>query len=260
MIPSEGVNLLLANFWYKFGRFLVSILARGILEVSIHWKAPLPEGPVILAANHPSTIDPALVTTLLSDRVSILIRGSLFKIPLFGRSMRFCGHVPVVRGHGQEAMAEAEKLLKAGRSVVIFPEGEISPEGGLHKPHTGMARLALSTGAPVVPLGIHLDHKQVRLVETRIEDQDEVGAWYFHGPYAITVGQAQSFQGDVENHEMVQQVSATMMRQISLLAAESALRVRLRRRMTWLNATRWWLWSPVRLVQYWSALEGVKAY
>lgn len=250
---------MLENTWYRIGRALVSLLARGTLELSIHWRAPIPQGAVILAANHPSTVDPAVITTLTGERVSILIRGSLFRIPLFGRSLRACGHIPVVPGGGQRAFEEAQELLRAGKSVVVFPEGEISPmEGGFHHPHTGLARLALSTGAPVVPVGIHLDHRQLHLVETRIEDKVETGAWYFHGPYAITVGEAMTFAGEVEDRERVRQVSEQVMRRIALLSGESAQRIRTDRRLGWLGATRWWLESPVRLVRYWSAFEGVK--
>ncbi len=200
-----------------------------------------------------------MITTLTDERVSILIRGCLFKISLFGRSLRACGHIPVTPGGGQRAFEEARELLQAGRTVVVFPEGEISPpEGGFHRPHTGLARLALSTGAPVVPVGIHLDQRQLHRIETHIEDKMETGAWYFHGPYAITVGEAMTFTGAVEDRERVRQVSEQVMRRIVLLSGESAQRIRTDHRLDWLGATRWWLGSPLRLVRYWSAFEGVK--
>ncbi|MCL4560203.1 MAG: 1-acyl-sn-glycerol-3-phosphate acyltransferase [Chloroflexi bacterium] len=248
---------MVSNSWYRIGRFLVSILARGILELSIDWKAPLPRGPVILAANHPSTVDPIILTTLLHDRISILIRASLFTIPLAGRSLRFCGHIPVVYGKGEQALEEAEALLKSGVSIAIFPEGHISPlEGGFLEPHTGVARLALRTGVPIVPIGIHLDHHQIRLTQTRVDDQAEIGTWYFHGPYAITVGEPQIFRGDAENRLLVQRVSQQIMRHIILLSGESAQRIRLSRELTWFNTARWWLWSPLRLVRSWSVFQS----
>ena len=252
---------MLQKAWYRLGRYLVSLLARGGLELSIDWKAPIPAGAVILAANHPSTFDPGFLTTLTPNQISILIRESLFKIPVFGSSLRWCGHVPVVYGCGQQALDKAEKLLNQGRTVAIFPEGRISPlEGGYNKPHSGLARLALKTGAPVVPIGIHLDQKQIYRVETkeRTDDNIEIGALYFHGPYAITVGKAISFSGDENDRQLVAQVSEQVMRRIIVLARESAQRVQTNRRLNWLRATRWWLWSPVRLIRYWYAFEGVK--
>jgi 1-acyl-sn-glycerol-3-phosphate acyltransferase len=252
---------LLQKVWYRIGRYLVSLLARGGLELSIDWKAPIPPGPVILAANHPSTFDPGFLTTLTPNQISVLIRESLFKIPVFGLSLRLCGHIPVVYGNGQHALDEAEKLLKAGRTIAIFPEGRISPlEGGFNKPHSGLARLALRTGAPVVPIGIHLDQKQIYRVETkeRTDDDIEIGALYFHGPYAITVGHALSFTGDANDRRLVAEVSEQVMQRIIVLSGESAKRIQTNRRLNWLRATRWWLWSPVRLIRYWYAFEGVK--
>ena len=252
---------MLQKAWYRLGRYIVSLFARGGLELSIDWKAPIPAGAVILAANHPCTFDPGFLTTLTPNQISVLIRESVFKIPFFGRSLRLCGHIPVIYGNGQQALDEAEKLLKQGRTIAIFPEGRISPlEGGFNKPHSGLARLALKSGAPVIPVGIHLDQKQIYRVETneRTDDEIEIGAFYFHGPYAITVGKAMMFTGDVNDRQLVAQVSEQVMRRIILLARESALRVQTNRRLNWLKVSRWWLWSPVRLIRYWYAFEGVK--
>ena len=246
------------NLWYRTGRFLVRLIARGIFELSIYWKAPIPHGPVILAANHPSTIDPALITTLTQDQVSVLIRETLFKVPLFGRSLRACGHIEVVQGDGQNALKQAQRLLEEGKTVAIFPEGEISPiGGGTHRPHTGLARLALSTGAPVIPIGIHLDPMQVRQVRTVVDHKVEVGTWYLHGAYAMTVGNAISVQGDVGDRQKVREVTDFLMEQIVVLAKESAKRTALTRRMNWFRVARWWLWSPVRLVRGWTIYNGI---
>lgn len=247
------------NTWYRLGRTIVSVFARSILELSIQWKAPLPKGPFIVAANHPCTIDPAVLTTLIDEPVYILIRNALFKIPVFGRSLKACGHLPVIAGHGQEVLDQAKKLLEEGKSVVIFPEGEISPiEGGLRQPRTGLARLALATGVPVVPMGISLDTRQLRFTHSWIEDMDEVGTWYFHGPYAVTIGRYFSFTGDCENRDLVKQVSEQVMQRISLLTMESVMRIRSRQRMDLLDAARWMLWSPVRLVRSWTALQSTR--
>ena len=168
--------------WYDLGKYLVSVFARAGLDLNIQWKAPLPEGPVILAANHPCTFDPALLTTLIKQHVSILIHGPIFKLPLFGRSLRYCGHIAVLRGSGGQSLDEAEALLKAGQTVAIFPEGCISPVSGFNPPHSGVGRLALKTGAPVVPVGIHLDKKLLHRVEQVIDGVLDTGAYYFHGP------------------------------------------------------------------------------
>ena len=214
------------RFWYGIGRVLIIFFAHVMLKMDIHWKAPRPQGPLILAANHPSTTDPALVTILVKEQTSILILETLFKVPLFGRSLRMSGHIPVVLGNGKAALAEATRLLNAGRTIIIFPEGIISPaEGGLHHGHSGVARLALETGAPVIPIGIGLDHNHLQLLETSVKGKGEVGAWYFHGPYAITVGHALRFSGNSEDREQVRRVTDYIMQQISGLAQESRARL-----------------------------------
>ena len=251
--------MILKNSWYRIGRFLVRLFARSIFDLSIEWKAPIPHGPVILAANHPSTVDPALITTLTQDHVSILIRETLFKVPLLGRSLSACGHIPVIQGSGQAAFAQAQALLEAGQTVAVFPEGEISPVDGYHPPHTGLVRLALATGAPIVPVGIHLDPMQIREIKTRVDHQIEIGTWYFHGSYAMTVGKAIRLTGDVEDRVFVRRVSESVMAQVILLAKESAQRIELIHRLNWLGMTRWWLWSPVRLVRTWGAFADVDA-
>jgi 1-acyl-sn-glycerol-3-phosphate acyltransferase len=150
-----------------------------------------------------------------------------FKVPVVGRFLWQAGHVPVVDGNGRAAFERAVELLKAGRTVVIFPEGALSPlEGGVCPPHTGVARLALITGAPVIPVGIHLQREHIHFRETTVDGKSEVARWYFHGPYAVTVGDPMRFEGDVEDHELVRSVSQRIMQRIAWLACESEERIR----------------------------------
>jgi 1-acyl-sn-glycerol-3-phosphate acyltransferase len=189
--------------------------------------APLPDGPKIISANHPSTTDPFLILTLASEQVSILISETLFKVPLFGRYLRQAGHVPVVPGNGRAAFEKARQLLDAGRTVAVFPEGAISPlDGGFHRPHTGAARLSLITGTPVIPIGIHLQRERMRLIETVVDGKPEVGTWYLRGPYAMTVGNPMRFTGDVEDRAYVRSASERTMQHIAHLAHQSARRIR----------------------------------
>jgi hypothetical protein len=68
----------------------------------------------------------------------------VFQVPLLGAYLKRAGHIPVEAGKGQEAIDAAVALLKKGHTVVIFPEGVISPlEGGFHEARTGVARIAL---------------------------------------------------------------------------------------------------------------------
>jgi 1-acyl-sn-glycerol-3-phosphate acyltransferase len=216
------------NTWYQMGRAIVNFYARGIMHVDIHLDCALPKGAKIIAANHPCTNDPAFVTLITREHVTILIKGSLFKLPLFGHSLQMAGHVPVIQGKGQAAVEAGIRLLKAGRTVMIFPEGEISPEGGFHRAHSGLARLALATGAPVIPVGISLNQKKVHRVVTQVDGDEDVGTWYLKGPYALTVGQPMVFNGCPDDRDQVQQVTGTVMQHIARLSQSGHRRLALR--------------------------------
>ena len=90
------------------------------------------------------------------EQCSALISETLFKVPLLGRYLHAAGHIPVVPGNGRAAFEEAKRRLNNGQTIMIFPEGSLSPRGGdVYPPKTGMVRLSLSTGAPVIPDRYH---------------------------------------------------------------------------------------------------------
>ena len=216
------------QFWYRLGRGAVSLFTRVALHMDVQWRGPLPGGPKILAANHPTTTDPFFILTLLSDQTSVLVTGGAFEVPLFGAYLRNAGHVPVLRGSGGATIREAAELLKSGRTVAIFPEGALSPlEGGIgfHRPRSGVARLALTSGAPVIPVGIGLQQDRIRTVAVEMEGQQEEGRFYTGGRYAVTVGKPMWFEGNVDNWDYVRLVSGRIMQRIVCLSQQSALRI-----------------------------------
>ncbi|MBZ0290096.1 MAG: 1-acyl-sn-glycerol-3-phosphate acyltransferase [Anaerolineae bacterium] len=224
---------MIAKSLYWSGRLMVNGYARSMFQMDVLFRAALPDGPKIIALNHPTTIDPFLTTVLLKEQAHILISESLFKVPMFGAYLRRSGHIPVFTRNGGEAFREAQRLLHAGKTIVIFPEGALSPVSGGHQnPHTGTARLALSTGAPVIPVGIELARERIRFMHTTIDDQPETAQWYLRGPYAITVGVPLYFKGDVENHDYVLAVTDQIMGSIMHLAAHSKTRMQVRQSET----------------------------
>ena len=130
------------------GHRVAGLYGKSLLSMDVEWQAPLPGGPKIIAANHPSTTDPFLLMGLIGEPMSILITEACFKLPGLGAFLRTAGHVPVVSGSGKAALDEGVRLLRAGQTVGIFPEGALSPLaqlgcGGCAPAHTGVARLAL---------------------------------------------------------------------------------------------------------------------
>jgi 1-acyl-sn-glycerol-3-phosphate acyltransferase len=135
-------------------RVLVALLAR----LRVTGKVAVP-GPVILAANHIGPFDPiALMAACRARRIAprFLAMDNLFRVPLLGTMMRHWGHIPVRRG-GRDAgaaLSAAAEALGRGSVVLVYPEGGIGLDPGMwpERGKTGVARLALASGAPVVPV------------------------------------------------------------------------------------------------------------
>jgi 1-acyl-sn-glycerol-3-phosphate acyltransferase len=213
-------------YWY--GRSAMDIYTRLALQLDVEWHARLPRGPKIIAANHPTTTDPFYVLALIPEQTSILITDMAFAVPGFGKYLRAAGHVPVAQDKGRLACSKARQLLESGRTICIFPEGALSPLGkepSLHQPRTGAVRLALSCGAPIVPLGISLRPERIRFSTAQAGGRAEVARWYLSGPYAVTVGEAMHCHGDVEDWAHVRALSRQVMRRIAWLSRASAQRL-----------------------------------
>jgi 1-acyl-sn-glycerol-3-phosphate acyltransferase len=118
-----------------------------------------PQGPVIIACNHISYLDPlgnAYAVIKAGRRPRFLAKDELFKIPLVGTALRGAGQIPVDRARAGDPspLKTATAALRSGEALVIYPEGTVTdmpdstPMGG----RTGTVRLALATGAPIVPM------------------------------------------------------------------------------------------------------------
>ncbi|HYZ81647.1 MAG TPA: 1-acyl-sn-glycerol-3-phosphate acyltransferase [Solirubrobacteraceae bacterium] len=114
------------------------------------------EGPVILASNHRSFIDPFVIGTMVRRPVYYVAKRELFEYhPVLTWLLSALGAFPVDRGAGDEQMVETAKgILARGGIVLMFPEGTRIRPGSLGRPKRGVGRLALESGAPVVPIAV----------------------------------------------------------------------------------------------------------
>ncbi len=112
-------------------------------------------GPLLLAANHRSFLDPFAIGSLTRRPVYYMAKRELFERRWQAWFLNSLGAFPVDRGAGDEAaMATARAILARGDCVVIFPEGTRRREGPLGRPRRGIGRLVLETGAHVVPVAV----------------------------------------------------------------------------------------------------------
>jgi 1-acyl-sn-glycerol-3-phosphate acyltransferase len=215
------------NLFYKAGRGIIRLYSRIMLNLDILWHGDIPVGPKIFVANHPSATDPFILHLLSREPMSVMIVSTAFTFPLFGEYIRRAGQIQVLPGEGARAMEQAKGFLKAGYSVGIFPEGDFSPQaGGFREPRNGAARLALSTGMPVVPVGIYLPRERSLRVASRLSGRPTVGYWYLRGPYGITIGESLHMEGNLLDPDHVRAQSRKIMGSIESLARESEFRVR----------------------------------
>ena len=152
-----------AGIRYALGRAIATPLARMVYRPHIEGRENVPRsGAVIFASNHRSFIDSMAIPVAAPRPVHFLAKASYFEgTGLSGAASRVfftsVGAIPVRRGGGQAALDALDlqrQLLDEGLAVALYPEGTRSTDGRLYKGRTGVAFLALQTGAPVVPVGL----------------------------------------------------------------------------------------------------------
>jgi 1-acyl-sn-glycerol-3-phosphate acyltransferase len=154
--PGIGLSARLARFTMGgIGRMVYRPIVEGRDNVP-------PAGRVILASNHLSFIDSPVLTLLAPRPVQFLAKADYFtgsgvRGALSRSFFTAVGAVPVERGAGQaaqEALDLGRAILEREEAFAVYPEGTRSRDGRLYKGRTGVAWLALTTGAPVVPVGL----------------------------------------------------------------------------------------------------------
>lgn len=143
---------------------LLGMVAATVSRVRIsrqHRTTRLPDGPVIVVANHTSVADGVLLAITgrrLGRSLRMLATGGVFRAPVLGPVLRRLGFIPVLRGtdSAADSLEAAAEALAAGEAVALFPEGRITrdPHFWPERSKTGAVRLALRTGAPLVPVAM----------------------------------------------------------------------------------------------------------
>ncbi len=148
---------------YWFMKRVFAPIIRSVYRPKVEGLENVPAtGQVILASNHLAFVDSIVIPMVMPRRVNFLAKAEYFQ----GRGIKGAlmrgffgglGHIPVERGSGRAARAAldtAEQVLNGGGAFAIYPEGTRSLDGRLYRGHAGVARIALATGAPVVPVAL----------------------------------------------------------------------------------------------------------
>ena len=143
---------------YPAARVVVVPAARFAWRIRVEGLEHLPDdGPAILCPNHTSVLDSFVLPSALPRRISFVGKSEYMDSWKTRTLFPALGMIPIDRSGGsagERALDTAAGLLEAGELFGIYPEGTRSRDGRLHKGHTGPARLALRTGAPLLPVGL----------------------------------------------------------------------------------------------------------
>ena len=151
--PSLTYRLVSGLLVFPLFRFLFRGSTQGLEHVPM-------EGPLVVASNHGSHLDPPLLGHALGRPVAFMAKAELFAVPLLGSVIRACGAYPVRRGASdREAIRTATAKLEEGWATGVFLDGTRQANGRVNNPLPGAALLAARSGAPLLPVAIVNSHR-----------------------------------------------------------------------------------------------------
>lgn len=143
---------------FNISRLLVCIISRLYFRIEFEGVERVPKsGAMIVAPNHVSYFDPFWVSIPIARPLRYMTWDKMTRLPVLGKLIMAYGSFPVNvdRGQGDRAALKASlEQLRAGGGLMLFPEGSRTPSGRLEDFKPGVVRLAIETGAPIVPVTI----------------------------------------------------------------------------------------------------------
>jgi 1-acyl-sn-glycerol-3-phosphate acyltransferase len=197
---------------YGFLRILFLAIGKLCFRYRVVGEVPK-SGGFIVAANHASYLDIPFLGCGLGRRAWYLGRSDLFPVPGFKAICQWLGWIPLRTGRlDRDAFGKAVSLIKAGKIVVIFPEGSRSLDGRLQFPKPGIGVIVAQTGCPVVPAYLKGTYEVLPMGTM----------WPRFRPVTVLYGEPITFSRNGENGEgkqFYQEVSRTVMNRIASLGA-----------------------------------------
>jgi len=203
---------------YPAARAVLRPIFKGLWRFDVQGLEHIPsEGGAILCPNHTSVIDSFFLPTALPRRISFVGKAEYMDSWKTKHLFPALGMIPIDRGGGsaaERALDTAASILERGELFGIYPEGTRARDGKLHKGHTGPARLAVRTGAPIIPVGIQgtreIQPPDAKFPKPRL-------------PVTIRFGRpirAEQYLGRGEEHLVLRQITDEVMFEIRELSGQ----------------------------------------
>ena len=159
-------------------------------KAKVHGNFPLPNGPKIIAVNHTLASDALHIPLVVEDQTSFLLQASLFQLPWVGPLLKLDGHIPVRQDGTRpgEVLHSACRALAEGKTLVIFPEGRLVRPGERVRARSGVMRIALQSGVPIIPLGIYTAPENILEFTMHWLGQKRTGLWQISGRCHLNFG------------------------------------------------------------------------
>ena len=199
------------NPWYFAIYHLTRLVARVFFRFRVvHPERVIQEGPVILAMNHESYLDPPFAGIGCRRAIYFLARKSLLQVPVLGWLLPKLNVIPINQEGDRSALKALIRILRANHGTLVFPEGARTLDGNLQPPQNGIGFVIAKTLAPVVPMRIFGAHQALPRGSGRLR----------LCPITIVVGEPLRFTAtDVEGsgHEVYPRLSQRVMDSIAAL-------------------------------------------
>ena len=195
-------------FWFHLVRLFSLTFFKFFHSFRTSGADSLPPGPLILAPNHASYLDPPATGCGLFRVTYYLARHTLFKPPIASWLLPSIGSIPVNQNSpGPSSLKNIFEVFKNKGTLVLFPEGQRTFDGNLRKAEPGIGMIAARANVPVVP---------VHIIGSR-EAMPRNGSWHPFRPIRVVYGKPMRFTGDPKNRQDFQNFADEIMSAISKL-------------------------------------------
>ena len=195
-------------FWFHIVRLFSLTFFKFFHSFRTSGTDNLPPGPLILAPNHASYLDPPATGCGLFRVTYYLARHTLFKPPIASWLLPSIGSIPVNQSSpGPSSLKNIFEVFKNKGTLVLFPEGQRTFDGNLRKAEPGIGMIAARANVPVVP---------VHIIGSR-EAMPRNGSWHPFRPIRVVYGKPMRFTGDPKNRQDFQKFADEIMSAISKL-------------------------------------------